>query len=249
MRLKQQQPFGLEQAVIHRYQVLGESRAQIQKSLKLTAGKVAKILKNHQPPTPPTILGETHSSELRKSYDPEELRSRLLRGEETFTALAKEFGLSREWVRQLSLRIGAPSAQERRISKLIATDLEIHARQRLRQEERAKRILRFKRLWALGRTKAEMAQEMEIKEQCVNVYLARYRKLHPSWFPRRNLNLREWLSPEKKEILRSLWSQGLTLKEIGKQLNMSPKRISNIILRLREMEPESFQPRRLSPVA
>lgn len=146
------------------------------------------------------LHGSAHPSSRLTEEERAELERELLAGQPP-GELAAHFGLSRERVRQIGKRLGAPSGRDllriRRMERARQQDQRKIEREQLRERDLAERYKPWRKLWEEGLTVREIATELGMidydtdEEECqkkmsaVSVRIVTLRKKRPDWFPRR----------------------------------------------------------------
>ena len=129
-----------------------------------------------------------------------ELERELLAGRSPGELVA-HFNVSRERIRQMARKIGAPSGRDvlraQKLDKAKENEEKKRKRDQLRKEQTKQRYQLWRRLWAEGYTVREMATELGLindemtEDECrrkmstVSVRIVTLRKRYPDWFPLR----------------------------------------------------------------
>lgn len=170
----------------------------------------------------------------------EALTSELRIGIRSHADLAMQYGISRERVRQIAVSSGAPSGREIQQQLTHGKYLELQRK----REERAQQAKEYRecvyntwrKLWAEGKTLAEMGDLLRISPETVGVRLAELRKVHPDWFPHR----RRITTPEQVERWKAWWAEGKHASVIARLENLQTKSVSATIRCLRKKHPDWF---------
>src|ERR1017187_2020208 len=101
--------------------------------------------------------------------------------------LARKYGVSGEWIRQIRQQLGYPSSQILRHTRTVrAREQKKLARELRQQQRRAKRLVAVNRLskrWKSGVLEAKLAQEFGHIRTSMHVRIRRLRKQFPEKFP------------------------------------------------------------------
>lgn len=142
--------------------------------------------------------GSAHPSSKLSVDSRNDLETALLAGQ-PHGELAREYGLSRERIRQIAETIGAPTGrqlQDRRRYERQRRKLERQQElQELRKREKHLKYRPWREMWAEGVPIKEMARRLGQKPGTVGVRIVNLRKEHPDWFPLRRPQLRQRNNP------------------------------------------------------
>jgi len=114
------------------------------------------------------------------------LRYDLLQGE-LHATVARNYNVSREWVRQLAKSWGFPTGRDVRANRRNARLQLVIGRQvhDLKTTTVADRYVIWRELWAKGYTAREMAVTLSLSPRALAVRICILRKQYPAWFPTR----------------------------------------------------------------
>lgn len=130
--------------------------------------------------------GSDHPSCKLSQEELNELESELMGGRQKFGDLGAKYGLSRERVRQIAKRLGAPTGRQiQAMSRIARAAQESEAKAlaaQARKEARLEKYQRWQELWDRGLTVPEMAAELGMTPGSVSVRIVMLRRRFPSWF-------------------------------------------------------------------
>jgi transposase len=130
--------------------------------------------------------GSDHPSCKLTAEELNELESELMAGRQKFGDLGIKYGLSRERVRQIAKRLGAPTGRQIQAMTRIARAAQESEAKALaaqaRKEARLEKYQRWQALWDRGLTVPEMAAELGMTPGSVSVRIVMLRRRFPDWF-------------------------------------------------------------------
>lgn len=110
-----------------------------------------------------------------------------------YATIARRFGITHEWVRQLCFQAGQPpraieraARKARRLAGLAAKREEARLEREARRRVPSARIRSISNLWMRGLTLAQIADELDTSSNCIGVKIVHARKRFPDLFPYRH---------------------------------------------------------------
>lgn len=190
MPLKQPRRSGCDQRILDLYLKKGWSINRIRRELQTTYWNVKKVLRSAGVAIHPrkSLAGSAHPSSKLSYEAREKLKSQLQAGR-SHSGLAKEYGISRERVRQIAKEIGAPTGREiqkqQRRERRKEEEEQRLSRISQQEEDRYRRYAPWREMWRQGLRMKEMAKKLGLKENSVGVRITTLRREFPDWFPLR----------------------------------------------------------------